>query len=237
MSYSTWSLLFLISVGTFVVLFILIKLTRIMKNRYYHSFHQDELIKETKTVNSKNALYFTYGETFKFIKKYVICKTASDKYLVCNYTRKFKRISYYVIQYGITKKIKSILKITEVDTNDTSKIITLKPGCKYVNVVVCKVEDLDVNSSVIRPVPLSKIKFYAFLRAACIFMFLFALRHIMIVLICGDLARFYTESSINEIICMGIGVIAILNWIFTYLNLRKKNLKSLSGGVLEYEFL
>ena len=83
MTVFVWRLLCYISAGLFGVLAVLLLCLRLIKNRYYHNYEENELIKNEQTSNSYNSIYFTEGETRKYIKKYVICKTLYDKFLVC----------------------------------------------------------------------------------------------------------------------------------------------------------
>ena len=87
-----WRLLSAISAALFLALSVLSLCLRLLKNVYYHDFQDDEFIKDVQTESSKNSIYFTSGETRKYIKKYVICKTLYDKFLVCNFNENFKSI-------------------------------------------------------------------------------------------------------------------------------------------------
>ena len=94
-----WRIATIVSAVFFVAGVLLLLLLRPLRNKYYFAYEENELLKTEKTANSVNSIYFTSGETHKYIKKYVLCKTAYDKYLVCNYAKKFGRISYFVVQY------------------------------------------------------------------------------------------------------------------------------------------
>ena len=67
-----WRLASIIAIVLYVVVKVILIVSKLLRNRYYQNFHEDELVKETETVNSKNNLYFTSGEAHNFISKYII---------------------------------------------------------------------------------------------------------------------------------------------------------------------
>ena len=131
-----WRLLSAISAALFLALSVLSLCLRLLKNVYYHDFQDDEFIKDVQTESSKNSIYFTSGETRKYIKKYVICKTLYDKFLVCNFNENFKSISYFVVQYSSRKSVIGVLRVNEQATGDSSKVIALNRRCARVNVII-----------------------------------------------------------------------------------------------------
>ena len=123
MTIVVWRILCLASMALFVAGLFALLFTRLLKNRYYRDFCPDELMRETETANSKNSIYFTSGETKKYIKKYALCKTAYDKYLVCNFAKSFRSIRYFVVEYTKRKRVLAVQQATEYSTGDASKII------------------------------------------------------------------------------------------------------------------
>ena len=77
-----WRLLSILSVMLFVAGIIVINVTGVAKNKFYNDFKADEFVKKTKEINSTNSLYLTSNPTNKYIKRYVICQSAFDKYLI-----------------------------------------------------------------------------------------------------------------------------------------------------------
>lgn len=236
-----WRILSAASLGVCIVGIILLIALRLLKNRYYHEYTDDELFKKEKAANSKNSIYFTSGETRNFIKKYVICKTLYDKYLVCNYVKSFQQISYFVVQYSVFKRAIGVIEVTHRNTGDASRVIALKRGCAYVNVVVGTADGITVNTNVIRPIPMVKARIYAALQSLVIFTLLFALRHVAVEvmdLVCDGL---YTRVFLNNFLNYGIiaasFVLALLSYLVTALCFRKRNAKIRNGGALEYEFV
>lgn len=237
MTMFVWRIISAVSVFIFVLGIVLLLALRLLKNRYYHEYTQDELLKKVKAANSKNSIYFTSGETKNFIKKYVICKTLYDKYLVCNYTRNFEDITYFVLQYSHLKRVIGVITVTHRDTGDSSKVIALKKGCAYVNVVIGTADGIVVNSNVIRPLPMSKVRINAALRSLTMFSFLFAVRHAAVELFGGIYTMQFLGSFLNYALIGGSFVLALLSYLITALCFRRRNAKIRNGGALEYEFL
>lgn len=242
-----WRILCAASALVCIICIILILALRLLKNGYYHEYTNDELFRKVKAANSKNSIYFTSGETKNFIKKYVICKTLYDKYLVCNYTRSFEDISYFVVQYSRLKRVIGVINVTHRDTGDSSKVIALKKGCAFVNVVIGTADGICVNSNVIRPLPMAKVRIHAALKSLLLFAFLFAVRHAAIEVY--DLintlyfrqsytyAKLFLDSFYNYALIGGSLVLALISYLITVLCFRRRNAKIRNGGALEYEFL
>jgi hypothetical protein len=119
-----WRILSIVAIILFIGGIVLLSTMKLLKNRYYYPFHQDELIKNTKSVNSDNYIYFTTGATKNYIPKYVVCKTLYDKFLICNFAQKYVKINYFVVQYNRRRKVISVLNC--VEQNTTEKGILLK---------------------------------------------------------------------------------------------------------------
>ena len=60
-----WRILSIIAIILFIGGIVLLSTLKLLRNRYYYPFHEDELIKNTKSVNSDNYIYFTTGATKK----------------------------------------------------------------------------------------------------------------------------------------------------------------------------
>ena len=216
MTIVVWRILCLASMALFVAGLFALLFTRLLKNRYYRDFCPDELMRETETANSKNSIYFTSGETKKYIKKYALCKTAYDKYLVCNFAKSFRSIRYFVVEYTKRKRVLAVQQATEYSTGDASKIISLH---------------------VIRPLTLTKIRLYAFLKSFMLFLFLFAARHVAVELILGSGAKYFLADLMNYIALGASFAFCLLGYFVTVGCFRRKNMKACNGGSLEYEFL
>lgn len=239
-----WRILCLISAVLFIAGVIVLLCTNLTKNKYYHNYHEDELLKKERSVNSVNSIYLTSGETRRFIKKYVVCKSAYEKYLVCNFTEKFTHIRYYVVQFSRRKKVISVLEITQKDLTDvSSRIIALKRSCAHVNVVIAEAEGTVINQNYVRPISMQRLRIYACLKSAAIFTALFVLRHIIVEIMGGsviygkNVAYQYMNNSLNYIAIAASFVLALFSYLITVLSFRRKNAKAMNGGALEYEFV
>jgi len=232
-----WRIICIASAALFVAFVISLLCTRLIKNKYYHNYEADELFKREKRTNSVNFIYLTSGETKKFVKKYVISRTAYDNYLVCNYAKNFKQIRFFVMQYTSGKRVISVLKVTDSETGSASKVISLSRRCAYVNIVIADADGAVLNTEVIRPIALYKLRLYSFLKSAAIFFGLFVVRHVIIELFGGMFVLQYLNHYLNYAAIGGSFVLALLSYLITVACFRRKNVKEADGGVLEYEFV
>lgn len=232
-----WRVLCVVSAVLFVAGLLVLLFTKLLKNKYYHFFTADELLKNSKLTNGKNYVYFTSGETKNYISKYAICKTEFDRYLVCKFDRKFSSIRYFVLEYTSHGRVIAVQQIDEYDTGLNSKIITLHKRCTYVNVIIGTADETEINSDVIRPLSRRRIRVYALIKSFTLFAFLFTIRHIALEIFCKGLIGFYLRDTLNYISVGVCFVCGLLSYLITVLCFRRKNVKSLNGGAVEYEFL
>lgn len=232
-----WRILGLASAALFVLGVILLLCTRLLKNKFYHDFQRDELLRQVKTSNSRNFIYLTTGETAKFIKKYVICKTVYEKYLICNFTKKFKEISFFVVQYTAHKRVKKVLKVTQRDTAEASRVIALSAACRYVNIVIAGADGKEINFNVIRPLAMSRVRMHAAIKAFMLFLAMFVVRHALIELFGGIYTLQYLDSVLHYATLGGMAALSLLFYLIDVLCFRGKNVKKLNGGAIEYEFV
>ncbi len=233
-----WRILACVSAVFFVILTALLLSLRLLRNGYYHAFEDDELIKQAHSDNSENAIYFTSGPTRKYIKKYVLCSTAFDRYMVCNFARSFANITYFVVQYNKRKRVKKVLRISESNTGDESKVIALHRACARVDVIVAEVDGVVLNTDVIRPLSLVRIRLQSFLKSFALFLGLFVVRHAILELALEpEMLAVYVNHLFNYAAIGGSFVFAAIGYLIATQCLRGKNAGSLNGGVLEYDFL
>lgn len=232
-----WRFLSAVSAVLFVAGVIALLCMRLLKNKYYHDFHEDELLKSVKTTNSKNFIYLTTGETAKFIKKYVICKTLYDKFLICNFTKSFEEISFFVVQYNKRKKPIQVFKVTQRGAEDASRIIALSPKCQYVNVIICKADENEINQNAIRPLSITKVRVHAAIKGFMLFLSLFVMRHAIIELFGGIYTLQYLENFLNYSAIGGSFVLCIIYYFVDVLCFRRRNLNQTNGGAIEYGFI
>ena len=232
-----WRILCAVSAILFVLGVLVLLFTRLLKNKYYRDFHEDELLKTVKTTNSKNSIYLTTGETAKFIKKYVICKTLYDKFLICNFTKSFEEISFFVVQYNRRKKPMQVFKVTQRGAEDASRIIALSSKCRYVNIIICKADENEINVNAIRPLSMMKVRIHAAIKAFMLFLSLFVVRHAIVELFGGIYTLQYLDNFLNYVIIGGSFVLSVIYYFVDVLCFRRKNLNETNGGAIEYEFV
>lgn len=238
MSLKYWEYVLYASIILYLISKLVLMVGRHVKNRYYHEFHKDELIKTTKTSNSINKLYFTHGLTMQFIRKYVLCKTPNDKYVICNYSKPYSKVGYYVVCYNRRRKVIQVIKLEETYTSLASSVISVKNKTRYVNIVIGHVEDRVYNKNLIQPLKIKKIRQFAFYKSLAMFSLFMILRHAVGYILAGSLHFTQFLNSEYNILSIAImAVICVLTGIIRALVLRKRNVKASKGGVIEYEFI
>lgn len=234
-----WRLLVILSVALFILIRVFIRIKKYNKIVYLHQFKEDDISKEDFKSNSltgHNTVFFTQKNNVAYIKKYVISKSPACTLLICNYARKFKSISYYVLVYNRNKKLIDVLKVHEKDTSTTSKIVGINPKCRYINIVLGSCDDVTINSQLIRAMSKRTIRFSSFLTASCVFLVLFILRHLMLEIIHPIHMRAFYGTIYNV---LGVGLfilVAFFSYLLRVRTLKRRNTKLRSGGIYEYEF-
>lgn len=237
MTVFVWRILCVVAAALFLFGVITLFVGRFMKNRYTHSYTEDKELRTVKATNSKNTIYLTSGETYKYIKKYVVCKSGTDKYLICNFAKKYKQVGFFVVQYTASKRVLSVIRVSETNTSLSSRVIALSSRCARVNVVISYVNSAQINSEIIRPVPRYKIRLYAFFKSLAIFAAIFVLRHAAIELFCASYVKLFMNSFWNYGIIGASFLFALLGYGITVLCFRRKSEKETKGGAIEYEFI
>lgn len=233
-----WDLIFYVSTLVFFLSLLILMIGKFVKNVYFHVYQADELFKMEKNDlrAAKNYIYATSDHTRKFIKKYAICKSGRDKYIVCNYTEPYHFITFYVIGYNRRKKVTEVLEIHDFDTALSSKVICLNKKTKTVNIVIGKVDGTVINSNVIKPIPKFKIRLHALFTSMCIVSGLLSLRQMLIVNLGKFTSKLYYDSIYNDIGLIVLGVLFVLIYFFTFEFINIRNNKNRNGGSLDYEF-
>jgi hypothetical protein len=231
-----WNSLFIISIVVLVLSIAVLVFFKFRKNVYAKPFQDDELF-DTKVVDGvKSYYYFTSLETKKYIKRYVFRKSSYQRNVILNFSDNYKLISYYIVAYSNDKKVIDVVEVTEKPYGLSSRIINVNNRASYVNVFVKSVDGVDINTNIIRPIPVRKIKYFTICSAVTLFAGLFAVRHIIIVMFGGLHAKAFLNSGANLILILISLAIALLYWIFSTISLRKKNHQNKRGGSHEYEF-
>lgn len=234
----TWRAFAIVAFVLFIASIVVLIITKLLKNNFYFDYREDELIKESKSMNSSNSLYFTSDpSTYQYIKKYVLCKTVSDKYCICQYDREFNKIVFFIVQYSKNNKIIAITKCSEIKNNEASRVVPLNRKTEKINIIISKVDKMEINSSVIKPLNRIKVFLYCLLKFVYSFTGLFVIRHIIVELLGQSFVASYFNSIYNLIsilICLVFGLIVA---IASFISLKKRNLVMHRGGVIEYEFI
>lgn len=239
MSVQVWNITYFISIAAFVASAIIMLIFGFTRNRYYKDFHEDELIKKNRTVNGRNALYFTGSETSRFIKKYVICKSGVDKYIICNYNKPYKSIVLFILCYRGKRKPFKAYKYAELNTGIASKVITIPKRTKRINIVVSQVEGQLLNERIIKPISLKHIKLYSLYSAMLTLTGLYMVRHLMgYYLATPGHFESFLNSYENYIIIVLSFVLSLFVMGIARRSNKKKAKKAFSeGGAIEYDFL
>ena len=236
-----WRILSVVAASLFLFSVLTLLFGRFLKNRYTHSYTADKVLRTVKATNSRNTIYLTSGDTYKYIKKYVVCKSGMDKYLICNFARKYKKVGYFVVQYTARKRVCSVIRVSETNTTLSSKVIALSRRCSHVNVVISYADLAVINSQIIRPIPRWKLRLYAFFKSLAIFAGIFLLRHAALETLSGSFGWMYMNLFLNSFwnyAIIGAGFLfALIGYFITVLCFRHKNAKESNGGAIEYEFV
>lgn len=230
-------ILSILALGIYIVCLFYLKVEKFLKNRYYYDFIDDELYNEVKSANSKNKIYFTKYGTKEFVKKYIISESRTSKYVVCNFTRPFKYINYFVLCYNKHKKVIECIEVNEPKTTTTSKIVAVPMNTDRVNIIIKSCDGVEVSKSIIKPLSIKSIRVFALLKALSLFLLLFALRQVVIELTAGPVISEFIGGIYNLMCCGGCLLIAIIYYLLIVKQLKKRNRKRESGGGLDYEFL
>ena len=232
-----WDILFYIALVTIIALVVLLYFYKFGKNVYLSNFEQDELFEETDDVDVKSYVFSTNGETRKYIRRYAVRKTKYDNFVICNYNKNFKTISYYVACLNSKNKPISILQVTEKNTNtNSSKIIVVPAKTKYVNVIIKEADGQIINDRIIQPLSERHVLYFSLITTGLVFCSLFVLRHLAALITVGYLRKYYFNHIYNYIallICFGI---SLIYFIITFLAMKKRNFKNRNGGKAGYEF-
>ena len=134
------------------------------------------------------------------------------------------------------KKLIDVVRIHERQTTTTSKIVGLNPKCRYINIVMSSVDDVTINSQIIRPMSTRTIRFASFLSGLKVFLFLFLVRHLMLEFLYAAHLKAFYFSYYNLLGIIVFILVAFAAYFLKRRALRKRSVKYRSGGVFEYEF-
>ena len=231
-----WRISVIVALGIFLICLFILGVFKFRKNLYYKAFVQDDNFKTDKVGGTKNKYFLVLSDTKKYIKRYVIRKSVYENSFICNFNKQYKSITYYIVCYGFGRRVIEVIKVTEKNTNNSSKIIALKQACKNVNIVIRDVDGLLLNTNVIKPLPLKKIKLFALYSGIALMCGLYIVRHIALEIILGQYCKPYLDGIYNLISIVVILLISLAYYFMSVSTMKKRNCKNRNGGALEYEF-
>ena len=231
-----WRISVYVALAIFAISILILVIFRFRKNLYYKTYVADDNFKTDKVGGTKNKYYLVVSDTKKYIKRYVIRKSVYENSFICNFNKPYSSITYFIVCYGYGRKVVEVIEVTENNTNNSSKIIALSNLCKTVNVVVKSVDGVELNTKVIKPLPLSKIRLFTIFSDLAIVSALYCVRHLALEIILGKYCKPYLDGIYNLIGIAAILLIGIIYYFMCIATMRKRNCKNRNGGALEYEF-
>jgi hypothetical protein len=231
-----YTILFILAIIAVVVITVVLTVIKPLKNHYSYNMTQDDLFKSHKDEYGYNYIYSTSGETRKFINKYVIRVNHSTKTLICNYTKYFDDISFYIVCMNNGKPI-NVLRVNEKNTQTkTSMIFLLPPKTKTVNVVICEADGVSFNDKIIAPIPKTNCRLYTLLSGINVLSIMYIIRHLIVLIFAAGYEDAFYKDIFNLISLGAMLAIFVVYLMTTSVGLRKRNWKTKVGGSLEYEF-
>lgn len=204
-----------------VIIIVFLALAHFLKNYYYYTCREDKSIKSQKSKGSKYDVFEVRGRSASYIDKYILKHTGKKLNLICDYIKSFEYISYYVLLYKKNGVLMRIMEVQEYNTAFCSKPIKLPTKCTKVNIVVNHVNEEDLGVKLKAEVSLGKIKAFSILETIAMFFFLFAIRHLLIEIICLDAQAIFLMSIYNIYSIILIAFFSVINFFLLSSNLKK----------------
>lgn len=230
-----WRISVLIALIVFVAAIVVLIVFRFRKNVFFKSYVADDNFKNDRVGGTKNRYFLVLSDTKKYIKRYVIRKSAYENSFICNFNQPYKTITYYIVCYGFNNKPFDVIEVRENNTNNSSKIIALSRACKNVNIVIKSVEGIELNTNVIKPLTIKKIRLYSLVSGLALMSGLYAVRHFLLELVLGKYCKPYLDGIYNLIAIVVIILITIIYYFMSVATMRRRNCRNKNGGALEYE--
>ena len=211
MGLNEWRILAIVFFAISIILILVIKANNLLDNKYNYNCREDKIVKTKRKGLTLYNVYEVSGRSASYIDKYVISKKGSKHNLICDYTDKYNYISFYVLLFNKHKKLMKIMEVSENGTANCSKAIKLPKKALFLNIVVNHVNDEDLGINLKGEVSLTRLKVYAAFESLVLFFFLFAVRHLLIELIClhSNVIFLWSDYNIYSIIIL---------IIFTFIN-------------------
>ena len=232
-----YNVLLIIALISFVLIIAFLILKGLCKNRYYHSYISDDLIKNEPDGSANNLIFDVNSDTRKYIKRYIIRKSIYETSVICNYNKEYKDIAYYVTSFNSSFKPIDIVRVRENNTLTSSRIIKVSKNTKYVNIWVSEVDNTVLNTNELMPVPVRNLFLDSLLRSIAFFDFEFIFLVVILKVLLKNQARPFLYSMYFGILIGAAGVFALMMFIVGFLKRRRRNWKNKGRSIVSYEFI
>ena len=221
MSLENWRLLTIIFSIIFVLLILILLMSKPLKNKYNYACREDQLVKSEKRKGARYNVYSVFGRSAYYVDKYILKEVGKHKTLICDYVKNYQFIAYYLLLFNKKGNIIKIMEVSEYNTTFCSKAIKLPRRCTKINVVVKNVDDKDLNINLVGQVSKPAVIVFSIFESVALFCFLFALRHVLIEIICLDTKIIFLRSTYDVYSIVLIALFAFINYLIISSRLKK----------------
>lgn len=230
-------ILMIVSLVSFVVITFILIFSKILKRETIVPFHDDELIKTNINENENSQLFYTFGETRKYVVKYILNTSEENKFVICNYKEVYKKIGFFIECFDKNKKlIKSYYYRDLNPIKNSSRIIPIDKRTCYTNIVISFVNDEVINNDIYLTLCNLKKNIFSSLFGFDIFCLLYTLRYFMFAYINPEYSEVLFDSNLGWFSIVIALIIGILAFIFSNICITKRNSKNKVGGIIDYDF-
>ena len=85
MSLENWRLLTIIFSIIFVLLILILLMSKPLKNKYNYACREDQLVKSEKRKGARYNVYSVLGRSAYYVDKYILKEVGKHKTLICDY--------------------------------------------------------------------------------------------------------------------------------------------------------
>ena len=98
-----WRISVFIALGVFAAAIAMLIIFKFRRNLFFKAYVADENFKFDKVGGTKNRYFLVLSDTKKYIKRYVIRKSAYENSFICNFNQPYRSITYYIVCHNSTK--------------------------------------------------------------------------------------------------------------------------------------
>lgn len=231
------TILFIIALISFIFITLFLIFRNFCKNRYYHGYVDDDLLKDEPDGSANNLIFDVNSDTRKYIKRYIIRKSQYETSVICNYNESYNDIAYYITSFNSKHKPIGIVRVRENRTSTASRIIRVSKKTQYVNIWISEVNNTVLNTSELMPVPVKNLFLYSLFRSIAFFNLEYCFLFLVINYLLKNQARPFFYSFYFLILIGASLLFAIMMLIFGFLKRRKRNWKNKGRSIVSYEFI